>query len=584
MSFFSSVEVFFEVFFFSSFDFFFPSSHLPSDLIFLFFFSFFSTPLPPSPYPRDNVFVQLNALKIGLLDPPETLAAALDTTIAQAAGIKSYARHLAVSLVGPGFESFALGPKLAPSSGGLIVRKTARQWIEGWTDPFLAMVNQGPGPASEVSAAFAWPSRDAPSLALGNIPISELKGGDHPQITRLTITSGEPVQELSGDGQGRTTYKEQLPTLLRSLDGSEFALAPSPSSPVGVRVGGSVDGRIFHQKINTDPDKRSKKLRVKGENLTLFDSTFSRPLVAHPVPASIKVEEDFAMEQAWGTRFPKAGSDDAAVVHGNAGGIPAKRYSLSNSSALACDSGKGGVDRCAAPDLFAWAWNMEAVYRCPTQATLPHFLFADGTLLHENGTATNNATTRGWMSPLQASLTALAGPSMRSNVSLHSWWFASEPFTGVSVAAMKPYQLSFGVGPSAPEVTAPALWLPTPVSSSSSSPSSSTPAAASMGWVPTHWVATAFVLDGKLANDLSEGLRIVRMMKLVLSNIFPGIGLWMLSNAAWQLLGTKRAKETRAAMKVAGASRAAKPELARDELDEFAALLDADAAEEGGAA
>ena len=74
------------------------------------------------------------------------------------------------------------------------------------------------------------------------------------------------------------------------------------------------------------------------------------------------------------------------------------------------------------------------------------------------------------------------------------------------------------------------------------------------------------------------------MMKLVLSNIFPGIGLWMLSNAAWQLLGTKRAKETRAAMKVAGASRAAKPELARDELDEFAALLDADAAEEGGAA
>ena len=75
----------------------------------------------------------------------------------------------------------------------------------------------------------------------------------------------------------------------------------------------------------------------------------------------------------------------------------------------------------------------------------------------------------------------------------------------------------------------------------------------------------------------------MRMMKLVLSNVFPGIGLWMLSSCAWQLLGTKRAKETRAAMKVAGESRAAKPELARDELDEFAALLDADAAEGGGA-
>ena len=316
--------------------------------------------------------------------------------------------------------------------------------------------------------------------------------------------------------------------------------------------------------------------------------------MAHPVPSSIEVDEESAIKEAWGTRFPKAGSAAAAVVHGNAGGIPARRYSLSNSSAAACDSGKGGIDRCAAPDLFSWAWNLQSVYNCPTQATLPHFLFADGSLLLENGTVANNATTRSWMSPLQASLTALAAPSMSANVSSHSWWFASEPFTGVSVAAMKPYQLSFGVGPNAPEATAPALWLPGAASSSpsSASPPSASPSflssapnpstATSIGWVPTHWVATAFVLDGKLANDLSEGLRIVRMMRLVLSNAFPGIGLWVLCSCAWQLAGTKRAKETRAAMKVAGASRAAKPEMARDELDEFAALLDADAAEEGG--
>lgn len=535
---------------------------------------------------RDSdLIAQWNALKIGLQDPPETVAAALQTTIAQATAIKGYVRHLASTLVGPGFEVFALGEKLAPASGGLIVRKTARQWIEGWTDPLLASI-YGVGPASEVSAAFAWPSRDAPSRALGGKPISELKGGDHPQISRLTITTGEPVEEPSSDGQGRTTYKEQLPTLLRSLGGSEFAVAPSSSSPTGVRVGGSVDGRIFHQKLKTDK---------KGENLTLFDSTFLRPLIAHPVPAPIKIDEKQALKTASGTRFFKAGSAAAAVVHGNAGGIPARRYSLSNASAPACDSGKGGVDRCAAPDLFAWSWNLESLYRCPAQATLPHFLFADGTLLFENGTTANNATTRSWMTPLQSSLTALSGPSMRSNVSLHSWWFASEPFTGVSVASMKPYQLSFGVGPNAPEATAPALWLPssssspTPASASSSSSSSNAsassvpPTTTSLGWVPTHWVATAFTLEGKMANDLSEGLRIVRMMKLVLSNVFPGLGLWMLSNCAWQLIVTKRAKETRAAMKVAGASRAAKPELARDELDEFAALLDADAAEGGGA-
>lgn len=478
---------------------------------------------------------------------------------------------MALTLVGPGFEAFALGAKLAPASGGLLVRKTARQWIEGWSDPLLASI-YGVGPASEVSAAFAWPSRDAPSRALGGRPISELKGGDHPQISRLTIATGEPVEEPSSDGQGSKKFREQLPTLLKSLDGSEWAIAPSPapsSTTIGVRVGGSVDGRIFHQKIRANGARG-------GENLTPFDSTFGRPVVAHPVPCAVEVDEKEALEQAWGTRFPKAGTADAAVVYGNAGGIPARRYSLSNASAAACDAGKGGVDRCAVPDLFAWTWNLESLYKCPAQATLPHFLFADGAILLENGTATNNATTRSWMTPLQASLTALAGPSMRANVSEHSWWFASEPFTGVTVAARKPYQLSFGVGPTAPEATAPGLWLPSSSSSASASPTA-------MGWVPTHWVATAFVLDGKLVNDLSEGLRIVRMMKLVLSNVFPGIGLWMLSSCAWQLLGTKRAKETRAAMKVAGASRAARPELAGDELDEFAALLDADAAEGGGA-
>ena len=273
-----------------------------------------------------DIIAQWNALKIGLYDPPETLAAALGTTTAQARAIKGYVRHLALTLVGPGFEAFALGPKLAPASGGLIVRKTARQWIEGWTDPLLASI-YGVGPASEVSAAFAWPSRDAPSRALGGRPISELKGGDHPQISRLTITTGEPLEELSSDGQGRTTYKEQLPTLLKSLDGSEFAVAPSSSSPVGVRVGGSVDGRIFHQKIKTDE---------RGENLTLFDSTFGRPVVAHPVPSAVEIDEDQALEQASGTRFPKAGTAEAAGVYGNAGGIPARRYSLSNASASAC--------------------------------------------------------------------------------------------------------------------------------------------------------------------------------------------------------------------------------------------------------
>jgi len=286
-------------------------------------------PVAPPPRRGTDPAARALALFIGLL-PPDKVAAALGLPLVLAGALQGYVRHIAATLAGPAFVASVLGPPLAPASGGMVVRKPVSAWIEGWTDPLLAAY--APGPRATVSAASAWPSRDAAEAALGR-PLSEIKGGDHPFIMDVTATTGEPATRVGANGV--FSYGEIDPARALAVDGSTSAVTGTGTG-LTVRVSGSVDGLLF-----------GRRLKAKNE-YPVYDPTLRRPLSA------------------------------ARLGVGNAvKGIPVWEYGVANASAAACGDGAGGVARCAAPDAFAWAWRADSVYGCATQVSLPRFFKAD---------------------------------------------------------------------------------------------------------------------------------------------------------------------------------------------------------------
>lgn len=283
------------------------------------------------------------AMFVGLL-PPSSIAAALSIPLSLATDAQSYVRHLGVSLVGPAYVASVLGTPLGPASGGVVVRRSVRDWLAGWPDPLLSL--HAPGPRATVSSANAWASVDAMVTALGK-PVASIQGGDHPLVSDVTVTTGEPQPAATVDARaGVPTYTEVPPWRTLALDGSSVAVAGAAEGVV-VEVGGALDGAVL--------GARGARARV-----TVFDATLRRPLTV------------VAEEAEAGTSTPLFPSSTRVK------GVAVRRYTIASASAAPCDGGAGGLDRCAAPDAYAWGWRADALYGTATQLSLPRFYKVSG--------------------------------------------------------------------------------------------------------------------------------------------------------------------------------------------------------------
>ena len=91
-----------------------------------------------------------------------------------------------------------------------------------------------------MSSANAWASVDAMVTALGK-PVASIQGGDHPLVSDVTVTTGEPQPAATVDARaGVPTYTEVPPWRTLALDGSSVAVAGAV-----VRVGGALDGAVL---------------------------------------------------------------------------------------------------------------------------------------------------------------------------------------------------------------------------------------------------------------------------------------------------------------------------------------------------
>ena len=277
------------------------------------------------------------AMVVGLLPAP-SVAAALGIPLPLAVGAQAYVRHLGASLVGPAYVASVLGAPLGPASGGVVVRRSVRDWLAGWPDPLLSAY--APGPRATVSSANACASVDAMVSALGK-PVAAIRGGDHPLVSDLTVTSGEPTATVDARA-GVQTYTEVPPWRTLALDGSALAVTGAAEGAI-VRVGGALDGTVLGERVGS--------VRTP---LTVFDATLRRPL-------TLVAEEE------------EAGNSTSLFSSSTrVKGVAVRRYTIASSSAAPCE-GTGGVDRCAAPDAYAWGWRADALYGTATQLSLPRF-------------------------------------------------------------------------------------------------------------------------------------------------------------------------------------------------------------------
>jgi hypothetical protein len=91
------------------------------------------------------------------------------------------------------------------------------------------------------------------------------------------------------------------------------------------------------------------RVRSARAALPVYDATLRRPL----------------------TVTPAAGNDTGHRV--TVKGVAVRVYEIDAASAAPCDGGRGGVERCAAPDPYGWAWTADGLYATATQMSLPRF-------------------------------------------------------------------------------------------------------------------------------------------------------------------------------------------------------------------
>ena len=498
------------------------------------------------------------------LAPPAVIAAMTGLLPDDAVSVQAYVRATAAAWVGPSFEFFFLGPPLGPGSGGLLVARPARAWVEGWADPLLAAALPGgpANPAARIGAALAFPSLDAPALLLGK-PLTALTFRDHPAISTLTLTTGRPREDVDADAK-RFVYEEALPGTVVTINGQPAASAfsgvtgafsfpgPDPANATAA-VGGAIplagfafSGAAFGEKV-----------AGKGATLKLFDGGLGRPVTAHPAPGALgtAVPPPAASAPSAPPPIVRRRGNKQVTVHG----IDAVVYGLDDASTGACalNGGGGGGSpataadaaaaaladpgrRCAFPDPAPWTWNASLLYGTPTLLGLPRWAGAPAAVAAGGGPT------------LADPPPAAAGPATPPEA---AWWFGVEPFSGLAIAAHKPVQVAHRVGPT--DALYPSLWAPP---GGDGLPGEG---GGGGGWVPTHWAAAAFAAD---IPPMRAGLRIVWAMRVILSYAIPALAAGVGAGCAWSLAGSARARETAAALATARASRAPPAEMGKEEL------------------
>jgi hypothetical protein len=516
------------------------------------------------------------ALFFGLAPPP-AIAATTGLSPTDAESVQSYLRAFAAAWVGPAFEAAFLGMPLGPASGGLLVARPARAWIEGWPDPLLAAVLPGgpANPAATISAALAFPSLDAPALRLGK-PLASLSFRDHPAIATYTLTTGKPTEDVDAASK-RFLFTATEPGTVLEMNGQAVVAAysgvtgdftfpgPDPANPAAALggpiplAGAALAGAAFAQKV-----------AGRGEPLRLFDGGLGRPMTARPAGPGALGRADSPRAQALaGTTIVRRRGGKAVTVNG----IDAVVYGLDAGSTAACDAAAGATagnetaiaaaaraeatanHRCAFPDPAAWTWNASLVYGTPTLLGLPRWAGAPPAVAAGGGPTLANSPP------------AAAGAATPPEA---AWWFGVEPFSGLTVAASKPVQVAHRVAPT--DGLYPALWTPP-------GGDGLDPGAGPGGWVPSHWATASFAAD---IPPMRAGLRIVWAMRVILSYTVPAAALAVGCGCAWALVGSARATETRAALNALRRSRAPPTELTKEEVAGLLAAAVAELEEAGG--
>lgn len=508
------------------------------------------------------------------LSPPPLIAAATGMTIDDAATVQGYVRAAAAAWVGPSFETFFLGPPLGPASGGLLVTRPARAWIEGWADPLLAAALPGgpSNPGARVSAGLAFSSLDAPALLVGR-PLTSLSFRDHPAVFAYTVTTGKPTEDVDAAAK-KFVYGDTAPGRLVAVNGQPVVSAFSTVSqafafpgPDPTRPGSAPGGAVPLTGASLGGAVFKEKEAGRGAALRLFEGGLGRPLSAVPAPGALGRATPAPASSSSSTPPPaivRRRGGKQVTVHG----IDAVVYGLDGASTAACNAsgveaagGAGALNpdppasaaaaaraadpgrRCAFPDPAPWTWNASLLYGTPTLLGLPRWAGAPASVAAGGGPVLADPPPAG------------AGPVTPPEA---AWWFSVEPFSGLTIAAHKPVQVAHRAGPT--DALYPSLWSPPG--------GDGTGGAGPAGWVPTHWATAAFAAD---IPAMRSGLAVVWAMRVILSYTVPAVALAVGAWCAWCLVASPRGREAQAALKLLRACRAPPTALSKEEVTELMA-------------
>ncbi|KDD74469.1 hypothetical protein H632_c1290p0, partial [Helicosporidium sp. ATCC 50920] len=379
--------------------------------------------------PRDDLLAALAA------DPGTApLAAALSLIPAPLWGaLQGYLVTLS-----PSWGKAVLGGWVAGAQGGLVVQRSAQEWLYGYVDPIMLTAAQSMHPADW--ALRPWLFKPQLSLGIGSERFvqEELEPGlGHP----MTATPSYKIDEIGRyhpyvqhKSMQTGNVRGSFPQLMLRLTGAPYVVAPRGL----LNVTGSNEGLLVEDLEDS-------------ARFMAYDSVLTRVLETAYTGEDVRTRgglntKRYAMTQpsltacdatAYAAWLVESGFDQAAYW-ASVNGLPPLDYwnLMSDDEALAAYIAEtpieslskyfGSVDiprdRCAVPEPYDAYWDRTALYACPTLVTMPYFGGASEAVINATGGA------GGYLDP---DLTAF-----------RQWWFGVDKTTGFTVAAHKAYQYS----------------------------------------------------------------------------------------------------------------------------------------------
>jgi len=384
-----------------------------------------------------------------LSDNPETalLAGALSLiTDTQWSLLQGYVVHMVNTWGVTVFKSW-----LESQGGGMVVTKTADQWLHGFVDPLLFAgfqlmdQSQPGGPTGQhlltpwlytPSLAVSYPAQDTPLQYFSTVTGQEYTynmlswnssdiGRFDPLIQQKKLETGKSAGTIP-----QSVLEYRAVSFLAKPMGIHNMTGVNEGSALGPRLDGSRPAVQFDSALSrpleaasTGVTTKLKKVPVLQYNLTRASTTgcnfgaFEQWAGLKQFDPAVYAVAAQALQPGTSTYWPLHQSPTALRAH-------LQQSGLSHDFGHYYGSLNIARDRCSSPDLLDGIWDMSSVYSCPIVFSLPHFFNASQAVLA--GTGDPGAWT--------------------PDPDEHKYYISVEPITGFAIQGHRTYQTNHLVG------------------------------------------------------------------------------------------------------------------------------------------